>query len=139
MAIRGDIGRRRIGAVRITVAGLVGAVVMIPPGVIAGLLGFQVNKFGELLARQLTGGAARPVLLVEHLLIGATRTAYDGLAYGTAFWLVANTVALPLLFGQPGPWSIGPSALLPSLIVHMVYGISTGLVLATARPEVKRP
>lgn len=149
MAIRRTNGRRRIGSARVIVAGLAGAVAMIPPGLAAGLLGFGVNKFGELIAQRLTGGTARAVLLAEHLLIGVLaaiplaalmtimppgrlKSASLGLAYGIAFWFVANTMALPVIFNQPSPWTIGPSALLPSLIVHMTYGVGTALALATA-------
>ena len=38
-----------------------------------------------------------------------------------------NSLALPLAFGDPTPWQLGFGFIYPSLIVHMIFGLSIGL------------
>lgn len=128
-------------------AGLAGAVAMIPVGLALNAAGLQVNRYGEVLARQLTGGAAPAMLLAQHMLIGAlsalplglwavfvrpVRTGVamaTGAAYGVGYWFVINALALPWLYGRPHPWTEGPAAVWPSLVAHVVYGVVAALVL----------
>ena len=128
------------------VAGIAGSVAMVPFGlVIRRMLGLPLNRYGELVLRLLVGRATPLGLAAEHLLIGwamalplvalrrrawVARPAVAGAAYGAAIWLVVNSLALPLAFAQPTPWSQGPSAIWPSLLVHMVYGVVAAKVLA---------
>jgi uncharacterized membrane protein YagU involved in acid resistance len=109
------------------------------------------NAFFRLLA--LPAGAAGAqvappwALHVQHLVIGwtlavpltllverrgaphrvSTRVLVGG-AYGAAAWLVVNSLVLPITFGRPTPWTVGFAAIWPSLLVHLVYGVTTALV-----------
>ncbi len=50
-----------------------------------------------------------------------------GSAYGAAYYVVVNSLALPIYFGDPLPWQLGAATFLPSLFGNMVYGTSIGL------------
>lgn len=67
---------------------------------------------------------AMAVLLVLILKAVPTRGAkiQVGLAYGALFYVVVNSLALPIAFGDPTPWQLGASVIFPSLVVHLVYG-----------------
>lgn len=126
-------------------AGLAGGLAMVPFGMAARLLGASVNVYGELMLLRLVGHVSSILLLIEHLLlswvmaiplvIGLHLASHRlaviiGLGYGAATWLVVNSLALPMLFGQPTPWQIGWSAIWGSLLVHLVFG---GVVAAESR------
>jgi hypothetical protein len=135
----------------VLVAGIAGAVAMIPPGLALSAAGFEVNRYGVLLAQQLMGIVTRPplpVLLVLHLIIGVAGAvplaalwwargvpgmagrSLVGASYGAAYWLVVNSLLLPTLYGRPFPWTEGAASVWPSLVVHLVYGTVTALGLA---------
>ena len=136
------------GPGRIVVAGLLGAVAMVPVGLALGAAGLEVNRYGELLAEQLTGSRRPAVLFAVHLVIGivsavppavvatswcprrGTTVIACGAAYGAGYWLVVNAVSLPLTYGRPFPWTEGAASVWPSLLVHLVYGTVVALVLA---------
>ncbi len=70
------------------------------------------------------------------------RPVLAGAAYGAAFYVVVNSLALPIYFGDPLPWQLGAATVLPSLFGHMVYGTSIGLTskrFVTAGREVAAP
>ena len=58
---------------------------------------------------------------------GARAAWLVGAAYGAGFYLPVNSLALPWLFGDPTPWELGWNVVYPSLIVHVVYGVSVAL------------
>lgn len=145
----------RATLIRTIVAGTIGGWAMIPPGLIL-LLALErpIDVYGELLARTLFGSARPWSLALVHLatswgmaapLVGlvATRSHRAGLlggvAYGAAIWLGANSLLLPALFGRPTPWQLGWSAIWPSLAVHLVYGVATGLAVVWLFPAPVRP
>lgn len=121
---------------------------MIPPGMLLTATGYEVNHYGRLLVEWLLGTDHRAALLAVHLLIGlisalplalAWSRAGRGLgvqnalllgaAYGTGYWLIVNTLALPILFGRAIPWSEGTGALWPSFALHLVFGTVATLVV----------
>ena len=51
----------------------------------------------------------------------------DGLVYGLSYYLVVNALALPWIFGDAFPWQLGWSYIYPSLVVHLVFGLSIAL------------
>ena len=57
----------------------------------------------------------------------STRVLVGG-AYGAAAWLIVNSLVLPVIFRRPTPWALGFAAIWPSLLVHLVYGVTTALV-----------
>lgn len=131
------------------VAGLVGAIAMVPVGLALSAAGFEVNRYGELLAEQLTGSRRPAVLLALHLGIGVVSVVplaiaaavlrprpvimlLGGGVYGATYWLGVNALALPLVYSRPFPWIEGIASVWPSLLVHVVYGLAAALVLAQA-------
>jgi uncharacterized membrane protein YagU involved in acid resistance len=136
-------------------SGSIAAIAMIPFGLAFTALGWRVNEYGRAVLKALVGdlpaGLRVVLLLVEHFLISwtacvpllllllATRHMAAGwlvgAAYGAAFYVAMNSLALPWWFGDPTPWQIGWTAVLPSLAVHLVYGLS---IAFTARGWVGR-
>ncbi len=132
------------------VAGVVGALAMVPVGLALSVAGFEVNRYGELLAEQLTGTRRPVVLLALHLVIGVVSAVplavaaaalrprpgiavAGGVVYGATYWLVVNALALPLLYRRPAPWTEGAAAVWPSLLVHVVFGLAAAIVIARAQ------
>lgn len=131
-------------------AGLVGALAMVPVGLALSAAGFEVNRYGELLAEQLTGARRPAVLFAIHLVIGVVSVVplavaaaalrprrvvmlVGGAVYAAAYWLGVNALALPLVYGRPFPWMEGVASVWPSLLVHVVYGLAAALALVQAR------
>ncbi len=129
---------------RIAIAGLAGGLAMIPVGLVLRFaFGAPVNVYGELVVLRITGRLDPLLLALEHLIVSLAMAApligilhrvghraaiTIGLLYGGSAWLVVNSLALPVIFDQPTPWQIGPSAIWGSLIVHLVFGLVVALV-----------
>lgn len=124
-------------------SGTIAALAMMPFGFLFKLLGLRVGHYGPKLAALLFDEPTWIVLLVQHLVIGwvsalpllvilvrfrslAAPTAI-GAAYGLAYYVVVNSFALPLFFGDPTPWQSGFNVIYPSLSVHVVFGACIGL------------
>ena len=75
--------------------------------------------------------AAVPLLLLMGRIADQRARLLVGAVYGTAFYAAVNSFALPFTFGDPTPWELGLDTVYPSLVVHIVYGLSVALV---ARP-----
>jgi hypothetical protein len=136
-------------------SGAIAAVAMIPFGLAFSLLGWRVNEYGRAVLKALFGDLAPlprfALLMIEHFLIswgaclplllalaalrGKMPALVTGAVYGAGFYVVMNSLALPWWFGDPTPWQIGWTAVLPSLVVHLVYGAS---IAVTARGFVAR-
>lgn len=124
-------------------SGTIASLVMMPFGFIFKLLDLRVGHYGPKLAALVFGESTWAVLLVQHLVIGWVSTlplllllvrfkSVDapvalGAAYGLAYYVVVNSLALPLLFGDPTPWQSGLNVIYPSLLVHVVFGVCIGL------------
>ena len=116
------------------VAGLVGAVVFIP--MIAGIDGFQRIA-------TLAGGSSFWLGMAIHLVVGVLiGMSYGwlferespnfvsgvgwGLLYGLIWWFLGPFTLFQTVLGRPFTWSPGAVAnSLPSLLGHLLYGIST--------------
>ena len=116
------------------VAGLVGAVVFIP--MIAGIDGFQRIA-------TLAGGSSFSLGMAIHLAVGVLLgMSYGwlferespnflsgvgwGLLYGLIWWFLGPFTLFQTVLGRPFTWSPGAVAnSLPSLLGHLLYGIST--------------
>lgn len=130
-----------------TVAGLA----MIPFAAVFQRLGLRVNEYGrktlELFVRDVSAPVQYLLTFVQHLaiswvvavpllmLLGGLSRKRDrllvGLAYGAAFYVAANSLALPFAFGDPTPWRLGFAVVYPSLLIYLVYGFTVALF---ARP-----
>lgn len=124
--------------------GTVGGLVMIPLGVLFRSLGLRVNEYGgktiELLVGEVTPPLDSLLAMIQHfaiswvvavpllLLLGGFSRKRDrllaGLAYGAGFYVVVNSLALPLAFGDPTPWRLGFTVVYPSLVIHLAYGFA---------------
>lgn len=129
--------------------GTLGAVAMMPFGKLFSTLGLRVGHYGPKFADWLFGSSGSLLLLVQHFVLGwlsalpllllfawppaASRPMLSGGLYGLAYYLLVNSLGLPLLFGDPLPWQLGLATVLPSLVVHLVFGLS---VAWAARPYI---
>ncbi len=140
-ALSGDLARTAFRS------GSIAAIAMIPPGLAFYLLGLRVNEYGMAVVQALFGGfppvARVGLFALEHVLISWTASVplllalvlargrlpepVLGLAYGLGFYVVVNSLALPWIFADPTPWQLGPEVVLPSLVVHLVYGLVVAL------------
>jgi uncharacterized membrane protein YagU involved in acid resistance len=139
---------------RAAATGTIGGLAMIPVGQLLIFIGFPVGLYSEELARWLLGFSTPSVLFIEHMLISLSlavglvlasapairrwspgRALAWGAAYGALIWLVVNSLALPLAFGKATPWQLGPAAIWPSLLVHLLFGV---VVAALARADTIR-
>jgi uncharacterized membrane protein YagU involved in acid resistance len=130
-----------------TAAGLA----MIPFAAAFRAQGLRINEYGAKTLALLVGNVEGPLryglTFVQHMLIswivavpllfllaGVARRRDRillGMGYGAAFYAVVNSLALPLVFGDPTPWQLGFETVYPSLSVHLVYGLVIALL---ARP-----
>lgn len=139
-------------------SGMLAGLVMIPAAASFRARGLRVNEYGRKTLDLLVGDVAPPFDLVlslaQHLVISVlaalplllllerlfackvewiaerrTRV-FVGTAYGAGFYVAMNSLALPIAFGDPTPWTLGFETVYPSLTIHLIYGAVLG---ATAR------
>jgi len=124
-------------------SGTIGALAMMPFGLLFRFLDLRVGYYGPKLGALLFGDPNRFVLFLQHLVLGwisalplllilvrLRRTVNPvavGAAYGFAYYILMNSFALPLFFGDPTPWQLGFSYIYPSVIIHLIFGASIGL------------
>lgn len=125
------------------VAGTIGALAMMPAGLVFRALEMRVGHYGPKFAELYLASPGPLGLFIQHVVLGwvsavpmallslhtmARRTvALLGAAYGTMYYVVVNSLILPIYFGDVLPWSLGWSVIVPSLVVHVVFGIVTAL------------
>ena len=129
-------------------SGLWASLAMVPFGLAFRAAGLRINEYGPRVVDWVLGPTPPPVrmgaFLALHFLIGVmaavpflallprlkrwVHPVVLGLAYGAGFYGVVNSWALPWVFGDLTPWALGPSVVLPSLIVHLVYEAVLGYV-----------
>lgn len=128
-------------------SGTIASLIMMPFGLFFKWLGLRVGHYGPKVGEVLFGLQPEPwmqaLLLIQHFVIGwlsavplllfwlwrpspAIRLT-DGLVYGLLYYLVVNALALPWMFGDAFPWQLGWSYVYPSLVVHLVFGLSLTL------------
>lgn len=124
-------------------SGTIASLAMMPFGLLFKLLDLRVGYYGPKLAALVFDEPTRFVLFAQHLVIGwvsalplllilvrfgrLAAPAAIGATYGLAYYVVVNSLALPLLFADPTPWQLGFNVVYPSLLVHLVFGVSIGL------------
>lgn len=130
-------------------SGTLAALAMMPFGTLFSALGLRVGFYGPKFADWLFGSTGTVLLLVQHFVLGwlsalpllllfswqpaAHRPLLSGALYGFAYYVLVNSLGLPLFFGDPLPWQLGPVTVLPSLWVHLVFGLC---VAWAARPYI---
>ena len=129
-------------------SGTVAGLAMIPFAALFRASGLRINEYGRKTLELVVGEVAPPLSYVlsfaQHLLISCAaaipllwvlgridrrRTrVLIGALYGAGFYVAANSLALPLFFGDATPWELGIDFVYPSLVIHVVYGVVLGLV-----------
>lgn len=123
-------------------SGTIASLVMMPPGFVFQALGMRVGHYGPKFARLWTSDPTPPLLFAQHLVLGwlsalpllwclahtaaGARPVQSGALYGALYYALVNALALPLYFGDRLPWQLGLATVVPSLVVHVVYGASIG-------------
>jgi len=133
-------------------SGTIAGLAMIPFGAVFQASGLRVNEYGRKTLALLVGEQPLRLLYLlgffQHILISwfaavpllllLARTGNQsrllvGALYGAMFYVVVNSVSLPLAFGDPSPWSLGLGSVYPSLVVHLVFGITVALTAPQRR------
>lgn len=125
-------------------AGTFASLAMMPVGLAFKALDMRVGHFGSKVGAVLIGELTQPwmqfALLAQHFVVGwlsalpllirwqlratSSPKLVHGAVYGAAYYLLVNALALPLLFGDPLPIQLGLPVVLPSLVVHLVFGVA---------------
>lgn len=123
-------------------SGTIASLVIVPLAPLFTWMGLRIGHYGPKFAALFIEHPQQWMLFVQHMVIGwisaipllwvlaATPAGRHplivGAAYGAAYYVAVNSLALPLFFGDPTPWQLGWATVLPSLIGHVVYGVSIG-------------
>lgn len=133
-------------------AGTLAGIAMIPAAAVFRARGLRVNEYGRKTLELLVGEVAPPfdglLTFAQHLviswiaalpLLAALGRCSDrrarllvGTAYGAGFYVVMNSFALPIAFGDPSPWALGFETVYPSLTIHLIYGAVLGWIARVA-------
>ena len=128
-------------------SGTIASLVIMPLGVLFRFLGLRIGHYGPKLGALLFGNVAEPwfqvLLMLQHFVIGWLSTAplllflvfaryrgspiLYGAIYGAGYYVAVNSLFLPIAFGDPTPWQIGLDTVYPSLVGHIIFGISIAL------------
>lgn len=127
-------------------SGTIASLAMVPFGGLFKLAGLRVGHYGPKFASLFFPEPGPVLLFAQHLVIGwvsalpllallpaggrKPRALAIGAAYGAGYYVLVNSLALPWAFGDPTPWVLGAAVIVPSLVVHLVFGVA---VAASAR------
>jgi uncharacterized membrane protein YagU involved in acid resistance len=135
-------------------SGTIAGLAMIPFAALFRAQGLRVNEYGRKTLALFVGEVAEPLhtllTFAQHLLIswlaalpllvalrridGRGARLLAGAAYGAGFYVVMNSWALPVAFGDPTPWQLGFETVYPSLFIHLVYGLVIGFAARRHQP-----
>ncbi len=120
-------------------SGTLASLAMMPFGKLFSILGLRVGHYGPKFSDWLFGRSDSGILLLQHFVLGwlsalplllvfawppaAQRPLLCGALYGAAYYVLVNSLGLPLFFADPLPWQLGLATVLPSLTVHLVFGL----------------
>jgi uncharacterized membrane protein YagU involved in acid resistance len=124
-------------------SGTIAALVIVPLSPLFKAMGLRIGHYGPKFAALFFNDPQPWLLFVQHLVVGwlsalpllfillrtptGTRAALWGALYGAAYYVIVNSLALPLYFADALPWQLGAATVLPSLIGHIIYGTSISL------------
>ena len=124
-------------------SGTIASLAIMPLGWLFKTIGLRIGHYGPKFAALFIENPQIWHLLVQHLLIGwlstlplllillyIGRTSWwllAGALYGAMFYVLVNSFALPLYFGDPTPWQLGWPTIYPSLVGHIAFGLSIAL------------
>jgi len=123
-------------------SGTIGALAMVPFGLAFRASGLPLGYYGPKFASLFLDSPGAAVLLAQHLvlgwisafplvvLLGIVNTRWPpllvGATYGALYYVVISSLLLPLYFGDALPWQLGVAAVIPSLVMHLVFGAVAG-------------
>lgn len=129
--------------------GTIASIAMVPFGLLFSMLGLRMNHYGQkiilLLFSDFPPGLRFVFFILEHLIVSWVAAiplvmllfilyrqispVILGILYGIVFYVLINSLLLPLAFGDLTPWQLSfTNAILPSLLVHIVYAATIALV-----------
>ena len=130
--------------------GTVAALAMMPFGAAFRAAGLRVGHYGPKFASLFVSDPGPVFLFVQHIVLGwisalplvaflllrrpKVSPVALGALYGAAYYAVVNAVALPVYFGDKLPWVLGVGTVLPSLVIHVVFGAVIGYMCRQRRP-----
>ncbi|MDP3519438.1 MAG: hypothetical protein Q8S02_02335 [Hydrogenophaga sp.] len=133
----------RVFLIEATVAGTLGALAMMPAGFFFRALQMRVGHYGPKFAELYLSSPGPLALFMQHIVLGwvsavplaflslnkySVRTAFlIGASYGALYYVAVNALLLPIYFGDVLPWTLGWPVVVPSLVVHIVFGIVVSL------------
>jgi hypothetical protein len=127
-------------------SGIFASIIIIPLSPLFKHFGLRIGHYGPKFAALFVDDAQPWMLFTQHLLIGwlsalplllileATAAGRwpvrAGALYGFCYYMMINSLVLPLYFHDPTPWQIGWSTVYPSLIGHILFGTAVGVASA---------
>lgn len=140
-------------AIESLISGTVGALAMMPVGLLFRALDMRIGHYGPKFASLYLDAPGPAALFLQHLVLGWASalplcllplhrvSVWSALAmgalYGAAYYVAINALALPLYFGDPLPWNLGAGVVAPSLIVHIVFGVAVAYAIHVLRRKRK--
>jgi uncharacterized membrane protein YagU involved in acid resistance len=123
-------------------SGTIAALAIVPLSPLFKAAGLRIGHYGPKFAALFFDDPQPWLLFVQHLVIGwvsafpllviltltgaGKRPIWTGAGYGAAYYVVVNSLALPIYFGDTLPWQLGLATVLPSLVGHIIFGASIG-------------
>ena len=123
-------------------SGTIASVAIVPLSPIFKAASLRIGHYGPKFAGLYISDPQTWLLFVQHLVIGWVSAlplllvllftqaerwpVMTGAAYGAAYYVAINSLALPIYFNDPLPWQLGASTVLPSLIGHVIFGAVIG-------------
>jgi len=124
-------------------SGTIASLVIMPLAPLFRTAGLRIGHYGPKFAALFFDNPQPWLFFVQHLVIGwvsalplllllggtkaCKHPVVTGVAYGAIYYVIVNSLALPIYFGDPLPWQLGAATALPSLFGHMMYGGTIGL------------
>ncbi|MBT9457948.1 MAG: hypothetical protein IV097_15115 [Burkholderiaceae bacterium] len=119
-------------------SGTLASLAIMPLGWLFRALDLRIGHYGPKFAALYMSDPQPAWLFAQHLLIGwvsalpllwmllrglgAQRPLLTGAVYGAIYYVLVNSLILPLYFADPLPWQLGWKTVAPSLLGHMAYG-----------------
>jgi len=129
-------------------SGSIAAIAMIPFALLFSMAGMRINEYGkktiQLFFGNFPSGIRFALFVIEHFILSwiiaiplllLLKSFHHriprlllGALYGAVFYILVNSLLLPSLFNDVTPWKLDfTKTILPSLVVHIVYGLSIAL------------
>ena len=134
-------------------SGTIASLAMMPFGFAFRALGLRVGHYGPKFAALFVGDPGPVFQFVQHIVLGwlsaaplvlllcfrriALSPVITGSLYGVVYYVAVNSLALPLYFGDELPWQKGIATILPSLVIHIVFGACVGYFSRHLSPRVR--